>query len=120
MANFPYRPLDLQSHEIRILNLESEMCERELDGLDGSLIQPVKFLGTLEHVSLVDPRPYIALSYCWGDRNNSQWLKISPSPGTPRLEMSITDNLASALRALWNRKGDGVTSLRIWVDAVCL
>jgi hypothetical protein len=116
MANFPYRPLDLQSHEIRILNLRlMRMLPESLGKSD-----PGDLLGALEHVSLVDPGPYIALSYCWGDRNNSQWLKISPSPGASFLEANITDNLASALWALWNRKRDGETRLRIWVDAICI
>jgi hypothetical protein len=76
--------------------------------------------GTLEHVSLVDPGPYIALSYCWGDRNNSHFLEISPGPGTPRLEVNITDNLGSALWALWKRKKNDEKYLRIWVDAICI
>jgi hypothetical protein len=107
MANFPYQPLDLQSHEIRILNLEWNRMFDELSG-------------TLEHVSLVDPGPYIALSYCWGDRNNSHFLEISPGPGTPRLEVNITDNLDSALWALWKRKKNDEKYLRIWVDAICI
>jgi hypothetical protein len=69
---------------------------------------------------LVDPGPYIALSYRWGDRNNSHLLEISPGPGTPRLAVNITDNLDSALRVLWKRKKNDEKYLRIWVDAICI
>jgi hypothetical protein len=77
-----------------------------------------QFHGDLEHVSLVNPGPYIALSYCWGDRTNSQRLKIGAYASF--LEVNITDNLASALRALWNKKKIGVVHLRIWIDAICI
>lgn len=108
MIDFPYRPLDLQGHEIRILKLE---WNRPRD-------RPL--LGTLEYVSLVDPGSYIALSYCWGHVNDSQTMWISPSIGTPLLEIKITENLYAALCALWKRKGKGLTNLRVWIDAVCI
>jgi hypothetical protein len=108
MVNLPYQPLDLQSFEIRVLNLE----------WDGRQSRPL--FGTLDHVSLVDPGPYLALSYCWGDRKNSKSMEISPRPGAAQLQVNITDNLASALLALWNRLEDGATHLRIWVDAICI
>ena len=75
MANFPYQPLDLQSHEIRILNLEWMSVAYEPSPMYSGIS------GTLEHVSLVNPGPYIALSYCWGDGNSSHLLGISPGPG---------------------------------------
>jgi hypothetical protein len=109
--DFPYQPLDLQSHEIRILNLVGKRL-----GPDDS----AHLFGNLEHVSLVDPGPYIALSYCWGDRNNSHLLEISPGPGRPLYAVNITDNLDSALWALWNRKRHASTHLRIWIDAICI
>ena len=115
MANFPYRPLDLQSHEIRILELRWQRSPTR-----GGEPSVGSFMGDLEHVSLVNPGPYIALSYCWGNRNSSHLLDISPGPGLPLRAVKITDNLDSALWAVWNRKRDGETHLRIWVDAICI
>jgi hypothetical protein len=106
MANFPYQPLDLQSYEIRLLKLVVDHWGN--------------FSGTLEHVSLLDPGPYIAMSYCWGDLDNYQQLDVSPSPGAPAFAVNSTDNLHAALWALWRRKEDNVNHLRIWVDAICI
>jgi hypothetical protein len=43
----------------------------------------------------------------------------SAGPGTPQLEVNITDNLGSALWALWKRKKNDEKYLRIGVDAIC-
>jgi hypothetical protein len=61
-------------------------------------------------VNLDDKLAYEALSYCWGDPDNSESLQL------PAGQLSITANLAAGLRQL--RFSD--RSRRLWVDAICI
>jgi hypothetical protein len=111
MSSFPYRALDNYSHEIRILEFHnSNPYDWEEDAF---------FEGTLEHVSLIDTKPYNALSYCWGLETGSKFIRLCPHRDATAENFGITENLHSALLALWNRKGERKT-LRIWVDALCI
>jgi hypothetical protein len=112
MENFPYIPLDVHNHEIRIFVLEGE-APFELNG-------ELSLSGRLEHVSLIDMYGYMALSYCWGDPNPADWITLKPYKGTTYQRMLITQNLKLALKALWSRRGNNVKSLQIWVDAICI
>jgi hypothetical protein len=63
----------------------------------------------LEHISLNNPPPYAALSYCWGDANVTEQIRLNNS------DKSATTNLVAALRQL---RADGLETL--WVDALCI
>jgi hypothetical protein len=122
MADSEYKPLDAHNHEIRILVLDGEEPEPYRRSV-GSVLT-----ATLEHVSLIETEPYIALSYCWGDQVSRidqkyilmRWKNSVHGRYTPATRFTITANLSSALFALWNRKGRNVKSLRVWVDAICI
>jgi Heterokaryon incompatibility protein (HET) len=64
---------------------------------------------TFEHVSLINPPEFSALSYCWGDPNIRKDILLNGIP------FPVTTNLQSALRHLV-AKGYS----RLWVDAVCI
>ncbi|KAE9363865.1 HET-domain-containing protein [Stipitochalara longipes BDJ] len=109
--------LDNNSHEIRILEFHASDDEPfEIDSEDTT--KP-HFWGKLKHVSLIDTEPYTALSYCWGSPGFDKRLRLGNRTSTGSVAILITDNLHSALRALWERRGDKKT-LRVWVDAVCI
>ena len=97
-AFFPYKPLDFDSHETRLLTLRPTS--------DRSIISC-----SIDHVSLIDPGDYIALSYCWGDAASTGTLFLNNE------RVSVTKNLASALRALQKKYGYNV---RVWADALCI
>lgn len=114
MATFPYRALDINSHEIRILEFSLEIEESR--GASSKL-KP-SFRGALKHVSLIDTEPYTALSYCWGDLSSDKFLRLD-SEETQIHSIAITENLHRALLAVWERRGEK-QELRIWVDALCI
>ncbi|KIM93325.1 hypothetical protein OIDMADRAFT_74457, partial [Oidiodendron maius Zn] len=64
---------------------------------------------TIEHVSLINPPSYIALSYCWGDQSETQTISIDGR------KFQVTSNLEAALRQL---RADGC--VRLWADAICI
>ncbi|KAH7305636.1 heterokaryon incompatibility protein-domain-containing protein [Rhexocercosporidium sp. MPI-PUGE-AT-0058] len=123
-AKLPYKPLDFDTYEIRLLQLH---WGSELTQINCSL----------EYASLIDPGPYIALSYCWGNPEATELTHAAGIAGLPPLERFIqsdktihvdgialkaTKNLVSALweiRKLKRKTGDG-TFTRLWVDAVCI
>ena len=114
MTPFPYKALDNNNHEIRIF---------EFSIFDPHARVPV-FSGRLKHISLIDIEPYDALSYCWGVSTQDHVVIISIGDGELGEAMTvyqihITDNLQSALAALWKRRGEKKT-IRIWVDALCI
>jgi hypothetical protein len=64
---------------------------------------------TLEHVTLGNPPPYVALSYCWGSTANTAEIIVSGR------KVNVTASLETALRRLRNN-GD----LVVWADALCI
>lgn len=64
---------------------------------------------TIENISLIDPPNYKALSYCWGDPNVVETIKVNG------IDTKATTNLVLALRQL--RSYGRVT---LWVDALCI
>ncbi|KAK0123682.1 hypothetical protein ONS95_008694 [Cadophora gregata] len=102
-AELPYKPLDFDTYEIRLLRLKWAPAEADISC-------------ALEYASLIDPGPYIALSYCWGDLNRTRLMNIG------EVEFNATENLVHALQAvrkLRRQTGDGDFT-RLWVDAVCI
>ena len=96
LAEYNYRPLRPNSY-IRILVLEP--------GHGGELLRC-----SLENIDLDSQPQFNALSYCWGDISDTRIISCDGC------SMSITKNLYDALLRL--RKPD--TTLRIWVDALCI
>jgi Heterokaryon incompatibility protein (HET) len=84
-----YRPLDTDVNEIRLITLLSS---------DNQDIVRCSF----EHVSLINPPEFSALSYCWGNPEVTEDILINGYP------FPVTTNLESALRHL------------MAVDAVCI
>ncbi|KAH9217394.1 heterokaryon incompatibility protein-domain-containing protein, partial [Leptodontidium sp. 2 PMI_412] len=98
-----YKPLDFDTYEIRLLQLH---WDPEIGGIRCSL----------EYASLIDPGPYIALSYCWGNPETTNIMYVGG------VAFKATKNLISALREIRKLKrktGDGAFT-RLWVDAVCI
>lgn len=107
---FQYRPLDLSSAEIRLLDI-----------LPGEFDDEIRCL--LRHVSVNDKPDYEALSYVWGD--TSVWLsalvkEISATQGATGEDCfgvaKITTNLDTALRYI--RHTANVATF--WIDALCI
>ena len=64
---------------------------------------------TLGKTNLIGPAEYAALSYCWGDPNDTVEILVNDVP-TP-----VTANLADALRGL-----QSIGVIRVWADALCI
>jgi len=91
-----YRPLDIDVNEIRLITL--------LLSDDQDIVRC-----DFEHVSLINPPEFSALSYCWGKPDITKEILINGIP------FPVTTNLESALRHLV-AKGYS----RLWVDAMCI
>jgi len=99
---YPYRKLDFDTHEIRLLKLEWTYAE------DSSITY------SLDHASLIDPGSYVALSYCWGDPLITEIIRLDG------VDVRVTVNLASALRAVQKRYFHTGNGIRVWADALCI
>jgi hypothetical protein len=95
-----YRPLSNADAEIRLLTLQPNEPPDQNAG-------PIRC--TLERVSLLDAPEYVALSYRWGDDNETRSIVVDGH------RISAFTNLHQALRRL---RADGKT--KIWIDAVCI
>jgi hypothetical protein len=94
-----YHPLDAEHQEIRLLTLQPA----------GAWDEPIRC--TTSVVSLLDEPQYDALSYVWGDWENSQQIHVDEQA------VKVTRNLYKALRRIRNHHSEPV---RLWVDAVCI
>src|SRR6185437_13168968 len=72
-----YQPLNVDDDEIRLISLAGE------NSTEVSI--------TIEHVSLINPPSYTALSYCWGDQSETQTISINGR------KFQVTSNLEAAL-----------------------
>jgi Heterokaryon incompatibility protein (HET) len=104
-----YQPLDFDTFEIRLLELQ---WRRDHSGI-------VHMRCSLVCASLINPPDYIALSYCWGDATNPQSIAIDNWGA-----MEVTENLSNALKQLRflydiDAVEEGKTVL-VWVDALCI
>lgn len=102
---YSYENLNFNNHEIRILVLKLEDKKH-------------RWSCSLEHVSLNEPGPYMALSYHWGDPSKLRRIRIGSST------VFVTANLKDALRAILKARHklcrDPSKPIRLWVDAVCI
>jgi hypothetical protein len=101
-----YRPLDFDSFEIRLLQVQDENSG---DGVTCSLV----------YASLIKPPEYTALSYCWGDASKTTKITIENWG-----DVEVTTNLEEALKSVrpLNIMGLGKISRSklFWVDALCI
>jgi hypothetical protein len=105
-----YLPLDPTSQDIRYLRLHA-----------GSDNDPI--VCSLDHTTLDQKAggcvPYIALSYCWGEVNDTTEIDVrfpNPDEGFATQRFRITRNLYAALYALRFPQDDRV----LWIDAICI
>ena len=91
-----YDSLNVKTREIRILSILSSPS-------------PSTLQCKLEKTSLLDPTTYAALSYCWGNPEDTTTILVNDVPTL------VTVNLADALRQLGKM---GV--VRVWADALCI
>ncbi|KAK0662071.1 putative heterokaryon incompatibility protein [Cercophora samala] len=96
-SELQYGPLHQQDHSIRLLRL---LPGRWLDNIHCEL----------ETVSLDDNPAYDALSYVWGNPQDTSVITVDGSP------FQATKNLVAALRRLRS----SVEVKVLWVDAVCI
>lgn len=96
-TSFRYRDLDPIQQEIRILRI--------LPAADGAPIAC-----EILHTFLNDPRGYIAISYAWGDAEDTSSIALDG------YEFPVTVNLWQALERLRST----VVAVIVWADAVCI
>jgi Heterokaryon incompatibility protein (HET) len=103
MGTIQYTPLDPDKAEIRLIEL--------LPRASNSSDQIERFPQcNLIHVSLLEEPEYIALSYTWGDPQDTQPITVG------HRSVAVTRNLYSALGHLQNEN----TARFIWIDAICI
>ncbi|KAF2626492.1 hypothetical protein BU25DRAFT_411890 [Macroventuria anomochaeta] len=91
----------------------SSECIRLLDLLLGHDDEPVSFKLRIGDLLDINPNPYEALSYCWGEWNSDNVAKvqhIDDQRGTNTVHVS--PSLCTALTHL----RDGSTKRTLWVD----
>lgn len=100
IPGYPYRPLNSEKEEIRLLAL--------LPSLDDSASIQCKLISSDKEM----PMTYVALSYCWGqkDSENPSHIELEGQP------FEVTPNLYSALRRLRSQ----TIKTYVWVDALCI
>jgi hypothetical protein len=91
-----FRYKDLEQNEIRLLRILPEIT---------SIIKC-----EILHTSLDDSKKYIAISYAWGDLEDTRCI-ILDGHG-----FSVTESLWQALRKIRSR----TSAVAVWVDAVCI
>ncbi|PQE14979.1 HET domain-containing protein [Rutstroemia sp. NJR-2017a WRK4] len=96
--DFPFRELDTESNEIRLLTIQPAQS------LDAPLVCD------LEYASLDDVPKYEALSYTWGSPINPVTIMINNQ------HFKITHNLYTAMSYL--RLSN--SSRTLWIDAICI
>jgi hypothetical protein len=95
-TSFRYVELHTEESEIRLVRILPETS---------SVIQC-----ELLHTSLANPRSYIAISYAWGDLEETRSIILDGH------EVPITENLWQALQRLRSRSFPVI----IWADALCI
>ncbi|KAH7093600.1 heterokaryon incompatibility protein-domain-containing protein [Paraphoma chrysanthemicola] len=110
MNSYQYSPL--HARQIRLLTLQSGARNERLC-IEIEHVDLFKVNGSLPpHRTPL----FEALSYTWGDLNDTEEIIIQDTFGTGRSGLNVTHNLAAALRRLryTNRPRT------LWVDAVCI
>ncbi|RDW77673.1 hypothetical protein BP6252_05726 [Coleophoma cylindrospora] len=116
-----YKYMPLAENSIRILKIFPTL-KQDAQKHGGAEIKVGKRLLVcgIEHVSLKSPVRYEALSYVWGEAKDLYFGKrlriVNPKKAGLASEITVTSNLAQALRAL--RLPNKPRYL--WIDAVCI
>jgi hypothetical protein len=97
-TTFRYRNLDASHQEIRLLRILPKIVDHA----------PIEC--EILHTSLNDPRNYIAISYAWGDAENTQVIILDGH------EFPVTVSLWQALERLRSAS----YAVIVWADAVCI
>jgi Heterokaryon incompatibility protein (HET) len=98
-STFPYRTLDPSNKEIRLLSIQPEQ--------DRSA--PIRC--RIQHARLQDSGEYVALSYTWGDPQQTRPIYLN------EFKVEVTINLEEFLREI--HSSDGGRTM-FWIDAVCI
>ncbi|RSL83701.1 hypothetical protein CEP51_004342 [Fusarium floridanum] len=96
-STFPYKPLDTEKSEIRMLKLPPKGSENF----------------ELITVSLHDDPKYAALSYLWGDPEDQEIITVQGH------KAGVRKNLAAALSRL-RRGQSSLETDYLWADAICI
>ncbi|KAK7530916.1 heterokaryon incompatibility protein-domain-containing protein [Phyllosticta citribraziliensis] len=105
-SHFPYRPLQAQTQEIRII----QVLPLAEESNDSSQVHC-----KLKHVHLTDEPEYCALSYVWGDPQAKSTITLDDR------QVGVTVNLETVLRQLaGNLRDKRDNHLDLWVDALCI
>lgn len=101
-ASYRYKGFT-DDHEVRIITLH---CSSQFSDI----------VCGLEHVSLINPGSYVALSYYWGDSTMKKTIWLDG------FCVNVTENLYSALRQVSKFKASSGKGhyIRLWVDALCI
>lgn len=114
-----HKPLNSACTEIRLLTLKPSRSDSipAINGINDRLIwffesdHSVGIQCELATVSLSDAPAFAALSYVWGDPNDTVEILVNEQP------VNVTRNLFVALRRLRRRYWE---RLPIWIDAICI
>lgn len=101
-----YQPLDPSKSEIRLLEIVETPS-------DASSHTTCKF----STVSLDDKPQFAALSYVWGDPNDTESVVVND------VEVTVTASLSNALKHVkkhWHSLGRPLANFRLWADAICI
>lgn len=93
-----FKPLDRAQKEIRLVSLQPAFLESDT------------IVCTLEHARLEDRPKYSALSWAWGDANQTEMIVLEGR------EWLAPRNLVIALRAFRQK----LEPWRAWIDAICI
>jgi Heterokaryon incompatibility protein (HET) len=100
-----YRPLDVGSREIRVLEILPPDPAQQSQNDDSTVAV------RLRYCSLNSPISYEALSYIWGDPNREALIRLNSTEN-----VSVRRNLEKALRDLRFQDGPRL----VWIDALCI
>ena len=103
--SYKYNPLDRTKREIRLVRIKgfvevtafirnpiaSDLLERD-DVFRAMIEKDFPMQCSIEHASLDDKPPYIALSYTWGDPTNKKPIHVTNEDGTVTT-LQVTQNL---------------------------
>jgi hypothetical protein len=102
-SSIRYQPLSEAKSEVRVLCPHTPV---------GSSIDKLEF--TIRTVSLDDKPKYWALSYVWGDLNETEPICIDGQT------FMATSNLREALKRVRNLMTVETKDLQLWIDAICI
>ncbi|CAG9952969.1 unnamed protein product [Clonostachys rosea f. rosea IK726] len=104
---FTYDPLQDKSREIRLVRLDPSTFAA--DSPDDTAA-PETISLEMRQVSMNDEVEYAALSYTWGNPQDTEEILVKGAP------FSVTRNLAAALKQFHQQK----LQSWLWIDAICI